>query len=162
MIWSTPKTDWSATDRINVADINRWRNNLLYLKKVATDLFGDFSTVVLYDKKTTSSVPLASELNAVENSLEEINENTYNYDIGETKTYSPNGHPWNYEEMNRVESAMEKIYRALATQTITMPHLAFTLGSDKHRCVPRVKTVDHEPILYRLEFRIGQPKGVNI
>ena len=138
MAWSTPKTDWVSTDKVNAVDYNRWKNNLAFIRDFAYELFGDFSTVTLYDDKTRAFVPLASELNALETILDQINAATYNLAIGEKQTYYINHHPLNHEEMNRIEGMTLLIYRTLTAQKNAKRHLAFRLGSERTFDVPRV------------------------
>ena len=131
MAWQTPKTNWVSTDKVNIVDYNRWKNNLLYLKEKAVDIYGDFSTVTLYNDKTRTLVPLASELNALESVIATINEHTYDFNIGEGKTYVSNGHPLNHEDMNRIEGATLRIYETLDAEKKAEHRLAFTLGGAK-------------------------------
>lgn len=137
MAWTTPKTDWAATDKVNAADYNRWKNNLAYIRDFAYELFGDFSTVTLYDDKTRTFVPLASELNALETILDQINVATYNLAIGTKQTYYVNHHPLDYNEMNRIEGMTLKIHLTLLAHKNAKRHLAFRLGSDRTFDVPR-------------------------
>ena len=131
MAWSEPKTDWVSTDKVNVADYNRWKNNLLYLKDLSVELFGSYTTVTLYSDKTISNFPLASEINALETFLATVNTNTYGLSIGSTQTYSANGHTIDYAEINRIESAMLWLYKMLHAHKNALRHLAFTLGGER-------------------------------
>jgi len=135
MAWQTPKTDWTADDYYNIADINRWKNNLLEVKALAEELFGDISTVTMYVDKTLTDYPLASEINAIESNLETLNVSTYNIDLGTTKTYTKYTVP--YDEINRIESAELKLYATLIVQKDILRRLAFTLGGARYFDVAR-------------------------
>lgn len=127
MAWQTPKTDWIATDFMNVANFNRIKNNLAYLKDYAQTLYS-FPVSDLPTDESISGFPYAETLNSIETILEEINNGTYNFDIGEKQTFFPNGHPWDFEEVNRIESATLKIYNALILEEKALPHLEIRLG----------------------------------
>ena len=137
MAWETPKTDWVSTDKVNVADYNLWKNNLAYIRDFAYELFGDFTTVTLYDDKDKTYVPLASELNALETILEQINDATYDLSIGDTQTYYVNQHPLDYDEMNRIEGMTLKLHLTMLAHKNAKRHLAFRLGSERTFDVPR-------------------------
>lgn len=38
--WTTPKTDWISTDRYNITDFNRQKNNLIYVAEGIRDALG--------------------------------------------------------------------------------------------------------------------------
>lgn len=46
MSWTTPKTNWKSTDFINVADYNRWKNNVEFLKDQLVVDFEQFTNAV--------------------------------------------------------------------------------------------------------------------
>jgi hypothetical protein len=160
MAWITPKTNWVANDKIGANDYNRIANNLLYLVKLGNRIGYPISHQVLDGRKKYSSIPYPSTLNALENSLENINSETFNFDIGETKTYVANGHPFDYIELNRLESAILKIYQQLSIQRDTLMHYPQQFNGSNIYKVARVHYVEEEPIAYRLEFRLGNRKGV--
>lgn len=160
-MWSTPKTDWAATDYFNTADGNRWKDNILHIHELAEELYGNIAIASMYDSKSIASFPLASEMNAIENNLAAINEATYQLDIGETQTFVANGHTVAFDEMNRIESATQKIYRELHAQKETTYRYAFTFNASSIYAVPRVHLVKHEPSRYRTQFRLGSQRGVS-
>lgn len=128
MAWSTPKTNWIATDMINVADYNRWKNNLDYLQNLCEEMYPIVkSNMGTY--QTVEDIPYEDMLNNIENSLDNINQSSYNFDIGEKQVFSANSYYIDYNEINRIESAELKIYKWLKAQYDAIPRLAFRLGN---------------------------------
>lgn len=132
MAWIEPKTNWTSQDFFNIEDYNRIIGNIAYLKELVIELFTqpnlDENSV---DEKDYTSMIYASEINAIENNLEQINQSSYSLEIGETKTYYPNEKTMNYEELNRIESACLLIYNTLVAHKNALKRLSFTLGGQK-------------------------------
>ena len=82
MAWITPKTNWISTDRFNIADYNRIKNNLEYLHEYA-------------------------------------------------QRFYDNGPFIQFGELNRIESAVLKIYELLGRQEAGLSKLSFRLGNAK-------------------------------
>lgn len=125
MAWATPKTDWYGTtdengvysgDRFNATDFNRIKNNLAYLRDLAITMYAEFSIVSLGSDRTTSSYFYADEINQLEQNLVTINANTLKRSYGSAPTYSANGKTMNYQELNRLESAILDLYDRLTNQ----------------------------------------------
>lgn len=131
MAWIEPKTDWTSSDYFNSEDYNRIIGNIAYLKAYLDDLFNDLTNVSLGAEKDVKSLIYAREINAIEQSLETLNLETYNLDIGETKTYQTNKSTPLWSEFNRIESAIFKIYQVMTAQKMNLQRLAFTLGGQK-------------------------------
>lgn len=131
MAWSTPKTDWVATDYVNATDYNRIVNNLLASQIQAIKLYGLVAFEPMTADKTYASLPHAEDWNAVERNLEVLNANTYQYDIGTTKTFYANQAYITYAELNRIESAIARIKEQMDYQMSLLPYLAITLGGAK-------------------------------
>lgn len=133
MAWTTPKTDWQSTDYINYGDINRIVNNLKYLREIGLYFFqiGEFTPMV--EKTGYTYHRFASEINAIEYNLETLNTDTVDYDIGETQTYYPNNPTVDYQELNRIEGALLRLYDLLDSSYKGLKRLSFTLGGDKIR-----------------------------
>ena len=129
--WIEPKTDWTSNDDFNTVDYNRIIGNIAYLKAYLDSLFLDLTNVSLGEEKVIESPIYAREINAIEVALETLNLETYKFDIGETKEYMANRHTLDFNELNRIESAI----LMLKTQTIVhkenLNRLAFTLGGQK-------------------------------
>lgn len=128
MAWSTPKTDWVATDNVNVEAYNRWINNLDYLQTLCQKMYTLYKTNLGSDQ-TVNDVPYEDMLNKIETALENLNAACYNFDIGSTHVFSANSPYIDYNEINRIESAELKLYTWLTTQFENIPKLAFTLGN---------------------------------
>lgn len=146
MAWTTPKTDWTENTFINSGDVNRWIGNLNFLRDLASHLYttkiGYLNTqekvVVgsidgdLWQGDTDEDVHLYSdEMNELEAKLTEINNGTLIYEIGEQQTYHDNGAMPDYDELNRIESAMFRLYTEMTIQHDNLDRLAFTLGGER-------------------------------
>lgn len=127
MAWITPKTNWVASDKILYTDINRITGNLAYLKTLSERLY-EYEISTLPDPQTRADKPYASKINAIETVLGQINLNTYDFNIGDTQTYVANGHPFDYNELNRIESATLKLYETVQSEIRGLPRLAMVLG----------------------------------
>lgn len=128
MAWSTPKTNWIATDMINVADFNRWKNNLDYLQNLCEEMYPIVKSNMGTDQ-TVEDIPYEDMLNNIENALDNVNQSSYNFDIGEKQVFSANSYYIDYNEINRIERAELKLYKWLQAQFDAIPRLAFRLGN---------------------------------
>lgn len=128
MAWSTPKTNWIATDMINVVDFNRWKNNLDYLQNLCEEMYPIVKSNMGTDQ-TVEDIPYEDMLNNIENTLDNVNQSSYNFDIGEKQVFSANSYYIDYNEINRIESAELKLYKWLKAQFDAIPRLAFRLGN---------------------------------
>ena len=131
MAWVTPKTDWTADDYISYVDYNRISGNLLHIRDMAQSLFAAFDVNVTPTDRTKDNLPYVTLYNKVEENLEIINSHTYNFDVGETKTYQVNQPYIDYIELNRLEQWTLKIYKSLKCQKDIKRHLPFRLGSGR-------------------------------
>ena len=147
MAWTTPKTDWTEESFINSVDVNRWINNLNYLRDLASHLYTTKNNYLLTQEKvvvgsvvddrwqgdTDADIHLyADEMNEFESKLTEINNGTLEYDIGDEQTYRDNGYMPDYEELNRIENAMLRLYNELTIQhENSLDRLSFTLGGER-------------------------------
>ena len=131
MAWIEPKTDWTSADYFNAEDYNRIIGNVSYLKAYLDDLFYNLPNISLGEEKTKYSLIFATEINAIEESLENLNLFTYRFDIGEIKEYIPNGKTPTWEEFNRIENAILRIYNTMIVHKNSLSRLAFTLGNQK-------------------------------
>jgi hypothetical protein len=126
MAWSTPKTDWfGATDaegiyigdRFNVADFNRIKNNLEYLKGLAAMMYPGFSISAAGADRTPEDYFYADEINLLEGNLNTVNANTLNQNYGSAPIYAANGNTMDFIELNRLESAILDLYERLNNQS---------------------------------------------
>lgn len=135
MEWIEPKTDWDSTDYFNIEDYGRIVNNIAYLKRYVQEILidiqgSDFSEDIINDK-TYSSMIYASEINAIEDKLEELNLKTYGINIGEKQVYYANAKTMDYNELNRIENACLNIYKTISSHINEIQRFPFTLGGQK-------------------------------
>ena len=131
MAWITPKTDWTSKSYFNFADYNRIIGNIDYLKAYLDTLFYGLKNISTMEEKTAKSLIYAREINAIETALEQLNLETYKFDIGETKEYMANTRTIDYVELNRIETAISMLYRQMVNHKENLTRLAFTLGGQK-------------------------------
>lgn len=113
MEWITPKTDWDG-DAVNPTDYNRIKNNLLYLHNKINEHFPpDKPLPDLGVDKAYGDYYYASEFNAFEDELEDLNKRAYNYDIGKKQIFVSLGKFITSNELNRIESATLKLYQMI-------------------------------------------------
>ena len=129
--WIEPKTDWTSNDYVNTVDYNRIIGNIAYLKAYLDGLFADLTNVSLGEEKAVESLIYAREINAIEVALETLNLETYKFDIGETKEYMANRRTLDFNELNRIESAILLLYQTMVIHKENLPRLAFALGGQK-------------------------------
>ena len=100
MAWQTPKTDWHGAtdsagnytgDRFNAADFNRIKNNLDYLRDLASRLYDEFTIVSLGEDRTPADYFYADEINQLEENLKTVNNGALNMDYGNPPIYVDNG-----------------------------------------------------------------------
>ena len=126
MAWSQPKTDWyGATDsegvytgdRFNAVDFNRIKNNLSYLRDLAITLYDEFDIINVGADRTRDQYPYADEINDLESNLNTINSHTINRPYGSSPIYYDNAAFVNFDELNRLESAILDLYNRLTNQS---------------------------------------------
>lgn len=125
MAWETPKTNWyGATDadgnyvgdRFNAVDFNRIKNNLAYLRELSIKLYEEFSIVSLGADRTPANYFYADEINQLEENLNTINANTLQRSYGTPPVYVDNGNTPDFDELNRLESAILDLYDRLTNE----------------------------------------------
>lgn len=131
MAWIQPKTNWAVGDRFNISDYNRIKGNLNFLHERAEEFYPNFGIIDMGTDKGYSDYPYAREINNFEKNLETINENVFTQDLGVTATFYSNGAFIQWNELNRIESAMLSIYEMLNRQEAGLPVLSFRLGGMK-------------------------------
>ena len=155
MAWITPKTTWLPTDYINTEDYNRIQGNLKHIAD-------EFSLVIQdYESQNISDLPYAEKWNIAEDNLEQINQLTYDFEVGAKKHFMANQSYIDYVELNRLEKAIAKIHYVYLNQLENGKHLAFKLGGTKIFDCPRGTTVsaDADVMGNRLAFEIGEERG---
>lgn len=124
MAWSTPKTDWNGEtvdgvyigDRFNAVDFNRIKNNLEYLRELAIKMYEEFSIQSLGSDRTPKDFFYADEINALEDNLKTINNNSLKRSYGNIPVYVDNGNTMDFKELNRLESAILDLYEKLTNE----------------------------------------------
>ena len=125
MAWETPKTDWHGStdsegiytgDRFNAVDFNRIKNNLSYLRDLASRLYDEFSIVSLGEDRTPADYFYADEINQLEENLKTVNNGSLNRDYGNSPIYVDNGNVMDFHELNRLEGAILDLYNRLTNE----------------------------------------------
>ena len=146
MAWETPKTDWHATydgageyqeDFFNVTDYNRIKNNLMYLRELAAELFYPLPTITVGNDKhlPVANNPdwdndnyFADEFNLIEDGLESLDNAINLFNHGSKKTFYENTTFIGYTELNRIESAEFELYNYISDSIAGKSKLAIRLG----------------------------------
>lgn len=130
--WHTPKTNWTANDRFNYTDYNRIKNNIAYLHEETTKLWKPFNIEDMgediFDYVTAWK---AKYFNAWEKNIEIINNIILTQDYGFSQTFYENGVFIQWNELNRIESAILSMRDILDRQKIGLRKLSFRLGDFK-------------------------------
>ena len=128
----TPKTNWTNTDRFNIGDYNRIKNNLAYLGEIGNALFSTFDLKDMgSDKADYAGHWKAQEFNLFEENLDIIVKNFPEYNAGVRKTFFENAPFIDYKELNRIESAILYFYKVAVVHKKTLPRLAVRMGNVK-------------------------------
>lgn len=130
--WHTSKTNWMPTDRFNFVDYNRIKNNLEYLHEEAVELWKPFEIddmgEDIFDYVTAWKVKY---FNAWENNLETINNIILTQDYGFSQMFFENGVFIQWDELNRIESAILSMKDILDRQKLGLRRLSVRLGNFK-------------------------------
>lgn len=128
MAWVTPKRDWTARSYFNIEDYNRIKGNLEYLNGMVNQVYPNMSIASMGADKTYSDYIYADEFNLFETNLILMRNWIVNLGIGNAVIYSDNAPTPNYDELNRIESAMLKMYENLYGEINGRPMMQFTLN----------------------------------
>ena len=127
--WTEPKTNWVVTDRFNVADFNRIKNNWEWLYEKAVKLYKNFDIADMgEDIKSFESYWNVAFFNAFESNIETINNTIYTKDYGIYQRFFENGPFIKWNELNRIESACLSMKDILDRQEAGLQRLSFRLG----------------------------------
>ena len=130
--WTTPKTDWSSTDRFNIGDFNRIKNNLQYLHDESETIYGEYDiTDMGSDISTYSGYWNVAIFNAIETNLQTINEHMINASIGTKMTFYENGMFIGFAELNRIENATVTLKSIIDGWYEARTALPFRLGAKR-------------------------------
>lgn len=128
--WIQPKTDWVVTDRFNQEDYNRIKNNLNYLYKVVSDIFGGFTFIDMGEDHTDRRKRWDVDVfNAFEENLEQLALHSTKVNYGTKQSFYENGIFIKWDELNRVESACLDIYEQTEFIEVPKKRIPFRLGS---------------------------------
>ena len=97
--------------------LNRIKNNLSYLRDLAITLYDEFDIIDVGADRTRSQYPYADEINNLESNLNTINSHTINRPYGSSPVYYDNAAFVNFDELNRLESAILDLYNRLTNQS---------------------------------------------
>ncbi|MBD5545807.1 MAG: hypothetical protein HDQ97_00100 [Lachnospiraceae bacterium] len=128
--WQTPKTDWISTDKFNIEDFNRIKNNLVYVKEQAALIWGDFEIIDMGEDITSYSAYWdVDKFNAFEANVDIINEHMLSQDYGIRQTFYENGAFIKWDELNRIENAILRMKRIVDGRKASLLRLSFRLGA---------------------------------
>ena len=141
-VWKQPKTDWKIEydengdyigDYFEVADYNRIKNNLAYLKELTELLYNTLPEYIDLGEDVTygSAEPTASLMKKIQDDLKIINDFTVNVDIGTAASFKSNTAGYLKDELNRIEERSLLLYILLYGQKENKPKLALRLGHRK-------------------------------
>lgn len=135
--WQPPKTDWYGEtdsggtyrgDRFNSEDFNRIKNNLIYLQEVANSMYAAFSINDVGNDRGKEEYFYADEIALLQENIDIIAEKTIGSDYGEYPNYIANGKLFDFNELNRIESATLDLYNKLINQYKGRRMFTFMLG----------------------------------
>ena len=131
-IWKPPKTNWTKYDRFNWTDYNRIKNNLQWLYEKVCELYKPFSIADMGDDiKSYRAYWTVAFFNAWEQNLDTINKNMFVQDYGQKQTFYENGVFIQWNELNRIESAILNMRQILDNQQAGLRRIPFRLGAFK-------------------------------
>ncbi len=77
MTWTTPKTNWQASDTYAASDLNRVESNLAALRSLLIAIGTDVPVLVVNTNRTESDYELVSSVNRMEGNLDTIRRSFY-------------------------------------------------------------------------------------
>lgn len=127
--WNKPKVNWLPTDKFNIEDYNRIKNNLEYLHEKAIKLYIPFNIEDMGEDLITYTPDWdVDTFNEFERNLDTINNHVYTQDFGASQTFYPNGVFIKYDELNRIENAILSMKILLDNQAAGLRRLPFKFG----------------------------------
>ena len=80
---------------------------------------------------STTAIPYADMLNALEDNLESLNNGSFRLKIGSKIEFIDNGKGIDYNELNRLESAILDLYKRISIGRESLATMEFTFGKQK-------------------------------
>lgn len=123
------KTNWLSSDYFNADDYNRIKSNIEDLLEIALKYYRDFSLYSI-DEVTVNTIPTYATLNAIEDNVELIADNTFRPDdLAAGKHYTAKGGTaWDYADLNRIENNLKLLYEGFVDIFGGLKILKFELG----------------------------------
>ncbi len=119
-MWQTPKTDWEIKpyvnglyqgDWFNIEDYNRIIGNLRYLHAAGQNVYAVAFEILGMITAVRNVFPKAADINALEDNLYALTQNTYDPpDYTGKKTWSGGGATPTVDDLNRIEQACADLY----------------------------------------------------
>ena len=132
VVWTDPKTNWKNTDRFNVSDFNRIKNNIEFLHNEAELLYKNFEISNMGQNiESYESYWDVKCFNAFEENIETINNIIFTQDYGIMQRFFENGPFIKWDELNRIETACLRMKDILHRQKIGLRKIPFSLGNMK-------------------------------
>ena len=132
VVWTDPKTNWENTDKFNVSDFNRIKNNIEFLHNEAELLYKNFEISNMGQNiESYESYWDVKCFNAFEENIETINNIIFTQDYGIMQRFFENGPFIKLDELNRIEAACLRMKDILHRQKIGLRKIPFSLGNMK-------------------------------
>ena len=132
VVWTDPKTNWENTDKFNVSDFNRIKNNIEFLHNEAELLYKNFEISNMGQNiESYESYWDVKCFNAFEENIETINNIIFTQDYGIMQRFFENGPFIKWDELNRIETACLRMKDILHRQKIGLRKIPFSLGNMK-------------------------------
>lgn len=130
--WIEPKVNWLPTDRFNIQDFNRIRNNMIALWELLEWEFGLFEINIMGNEISEYTGRWDIEhFNAFEKNLEIFRNYLPIDDFGATQSFYYNGMFIKYDELNRIENLLMRFKRYAEQREAGIRKLPFRLGTFK-------------------------------
>lgn len=137
MAYITPKTNWVSTDRFNIVDFNRIKNNLEYF--LYNDQYVSYGGAEpIPDMTNYRDNWNVDNFNSFESWLEMLAD-AYGLSLGSKKTFYVNGPFIDFSELNRIESGIQRLRNSSQSGSLASGYLIYT-DSGSTRKVTGIKT----------------------
>lgn len=128
-MWIEPKINWVESDRFNLSDYNRIKNNIAHIYSMALEVYSDFPFEEMGSDKTEYyEFPYADEFTKLEQNLKNIKENTFAFTSDGFREWYENERTPTYQDFNRLEKSCLLFYNGFSSMKNQKNKLAFRLG----------------------------------